>query len=397
MLTDLTIRSAEPVVTLWDKTLKGFGIRIGKERKTFIVLIASGRRQTIGHYPLMSLADARKEARRILAEKELGHIRPTRIAFDDAKQDFLTACAKKNRPRTVKDYTWLLQRLPFGRQSVGDITPREIIKRLKDLEEAPATMQHVFVAGRAFFRWCVRQHLIDRSPMDNLAVPSNGRPRDRVLSDYELQAVYTTARQGKGTFHRIVSLLILTGQRRGEIAKLRWDWINRAERTITIPAEASKNARRHVFPYGDEVQAVLDLTSHYEPYNGRHSLLFPASRQRSEHTTCFNSWSKAKATFDVELIHSIDRPQQREHELIQLPSAHPWTLHDLRRTYSSNMAAIGVPQIVVEKLLNHVSGGTQSPIAQTYNRYSYMAEMRDAVGKWERYLAELVTTVTAPS
>lgn len=77
--------------------MKGFGIRIGKERKTFMVLIASGRRQTIGHYPLMSLVDAREEARRILGEKELGKVRPTRMAFDDAKRDFLEHCAKKNR------------------------------------------------------------------------------------------------------------------------------------------------------------------------------------------------------------------------------------------------------------------------------------------------------------
>jgi hypothetical protein len=54
------------------------------------------------------------------------------------------------------------------------------------------------------------------------------------------------------------------------------------------------------------------------------------------------------------------------------------------------MAALGIPQIVVEKLLNHVSGGTQSPIAQVYNRYSYMQEMRAAVLKWEGYLANLL-------
>lgn len=139
MLTDLAIRSAEPVTTLWDGTLKGFGIRIGKEPKTFMVLIASGRRQVLGHYPLMSLADARREARRLLAEKELGKVRPTRMAFDDAKRDFLADCAKKNRPRTVRDYTWLLERLSFDRQSVGDMTPREIIRRLKELAPVPSS------------------------------------------------------------------------------------------------------------------------------------------------------------------------------------------------------------------------------------------------------------------
>lgn len=66
-----------------------------------------------------------------------------------------------------------------------------------------------------------------------------------------------------------------------------------------------------------------------------------------------------------------------------------WTLHDLRRTVSSGMAALGIQQIVVEKLLNHMSGGTQSPISLVYNRHSYMDEMREAILQWEAYLDNL--------
>lgn len=91
----------------------------------------------------------------------------------------------------------------------------------------------------------------------------------------------------------------------------------------------------------------------------------------SAKTAVFNGWGKPKAELDQEL-----------------GIAH-WTLHDLRRTFSSNMAALGVPQVVVEKLLNHVSGGTQSPIAQVYNRHAYMDEMREAILQWETYLNTL--------
>jgi hypothetical protein len=65
------------------------GIRVGKTKKTFVVLVASGRRKSIGHYPHMSLADARKIAKEMLAEKMLGKVRPKHVAFDDAKADFL--------------------------------------------------------------------------------------------------------------------------------------------------------------------------------------------------------------------------------------------------------------------------------------------------------------------
>ncbi|MEM0911385.1 MAG: Arm DNA-binding domain-containing protein, partial [Pseudomonadota bacterium] len=80
-LTDTMLRSAEPGKVLWDNALKGFGVRVGKTRKTFIVLIESGRRKSIGHYPDMTLAEARREAKRTLAEKTLGQVRPVHTAF----------------------------------------------------------------------------------------------------------------------------------------------------------------------------------------------------------------------------------------------------------------------------------------------------------------------------
>jgi hypothetical protein len=135
VLTEASIRAAKPG-TLWDGSLKGFGVRVGKNRKTFIVLVASGRRKAIGTWPLLSLASARVEAKRLLAEKTLGKVRPTHTAFDDAKADYLAYCTERVRagtmkPRTLKDYTRLLIHFPFGRQSVGDITARDIIQRLK--------------------------------------------------------------------------------------------------------------------------------------------------------------------------------------------------------------------------------------------------------------------------
>ena len=75
-LTDLAIRSAHKGATLWDAAIPGFGLRVGTASKTFIVLIDSGRRQKIGRYPLISLQDARSEAKRLLAEKDLGTCAP---------------------------------------------------------------------------------------------------------------------------------------------------------------------------------------------------------------------------------------------------------------------------------------------------------------------------------
>jgi hypothetical protein len=139
--TDLTIRTLKPPASgyayVWDSALHGFGIRLSANSgsKTFCVLIGKGRRQTIGRYgarpPDITLADAREAARRILAEKTLGKVRPTHTAFDDARDAFLKDCETRLRPITVRLYRrYLTSHFPYGRKSVGDIEPREIVRRL---------------------------------------------------------------------------------------------------------------------------------------------------------------------------------------------------------------------------------------------------------------------------
>jgi integrase len=313
----------------------------------------------------MSLKEARAEAKRILAEKVLGKVRPTHVAFDDAKEEYLAECAQKNRPATLSDYTKILRRhYPFGRASVADITPRQILSRLNALNDKPTRKRYAFAVGRAFFKWCVRQHIIDRSPMENLETPRTTPPRERVLSPEEIYKLTESLRTHETTF-KTITLLLLTGQRRGEIARLERDWIT--EDTITIPSSATKNKRTHTFPFGPWTASVLESVPEQKdcPY------LFPASRTMTQKTTVFNGWGKPKAALDVEC------------------GVSDWTLHDLRRTLSSGMAMLGVQQVVVEKLLNHVSGGTQSPIAQVYNRHAYLDEMREAVLQWENYLDTL--------
>jgi integrase len=369
VLTEASIRAAKSG-TLWDGSLRGFGVRVGKNRKTFIVLVASGRRKAIGTWPLLSLASARAEARRLLAEKTLGKIRPAHAAFDDAKTDYLAHCKERvkagtMKPRTLKDYTRLLKHFPFARQSVADITARDILQRLKPLP--PSERHHAFTAGRRFFRYAVQNHIIDRSPMESMAPPARGVSRERVLTEDELRAVYRTARAGMSHFHRITALLCLTGQRKNEIAHLEWDWLHGD--LVTLPPWLTKNKRTHTFPIGPEAQGVIKGI----PRLADNPYLFPAARERvrGKPATVFNGFSKTKAAFEKECGIS------------------GWQLHDLRRTVSTYMAELQIPQIHVEKLLNHISGGTQSPIAQVYNRYTYLDEMRAAVLKWDAYLASL--------
>jgi integrase len=363
------LRAAKPpergTTTLWDGAQKHFGVRISQGgAKSFIILMGSGRRQSIGRFPTISLASARTRAKELLAEQTLGKTRPRAVAFDDAVTDFLAACEKKNRTRTVRDYTRLLHRhFAFGRKNLAEITRHDISQKLEKIKGIPSEQNHAIVAAKIFFKWAVRNGYVDQSPCESFS-PIKRLPRERVLSDDELQAVFTTALEGSSTFAHIVALLVLTGQRRSEIAAIKWEWINEAERTITLPATLTKNKRTHTFPYGPMVAEILERIPHQGEY------LFPAARDqvKGKPATVFNGWGKPKAVFD------------------DLCNVSGWQLHDLRRTFASKLAALGISLPTIEKLLNHVSGSFGG-IVSVYQRHNWLPEMRNAIEVWEQWLA----------
>lgn len=360
-LTDLAIRSAAPGTTLWDTVVRGLGCRIGKTRRTFIILTGPGRRRSIGHHGLMTLAEARAEARRRLALKMLGHLEPTRTAYDDVVAEFLEDCARRLKPWTVYNYRRWLAHFPFGRKAIADITGREIAVRLKAIE-GDSEREHSYRALRTLFRYAEREHLIDRIPLTHVQKPPVGKSRERILTDDEIRALWA-ATEPSSTFHSIVRLLLLTGQRRGEVAALQWDWIDPVERAITIPASVTKNGRVHTFPYGDlvadHIEHILEMVGC--PY------LFPARGMQGP----YNGWSKSKAALD------------------KASGVTGWVLHDLRRSYASTMQRLGVRIEVTERLLNHASG-TQSGIVGVYQRYSFSEEMKDACKNYEHHIHSLV-------
>jgi len=352
----------------WDEKLRGFGVRVSdKGTRTFLILIGSGRRQTLGRYPLLTLADARTEAKRLLAEKTLGKIRPTHTAFDDAKADFLKECAQRTKPRTLRDYTRLLNRhYKFGRKSVAAIATQDIAKILKKLSHVPSERHHAYTAARAFFRFCVREHVIETNPIDRIEVLPPNSSREHVLEPVDLAKALKLALADSSPFTTILSLLILTGQRRSEIAALQWEWINRSEGTITLPPEITKNKREHTFPIGKFGLSIIDsIPRRNIPY------LFPAARMVSEDTTVFNGWGKPKAAFD---------------KIIKIPH---WRLHDLRRTLRTEWAKLRISKEIAERYINHISG-ENSGVNAIYDRYKYMPEMREAVELWEQHLQTLL-------
>jgi integrase len=382
-LTDISVRAlplpAKGQKTHWDDTLQNFGCRVSQGgTKSFVVQHGLDRRLvTIGRYPIVSLANARVEAKRVLAEMTLGKHRPRTVRWDEALKQYLAACKEKNRKRTVDSYSRLINRhFAFKRRQIAEIPSEDIERKLANIK-APAERNHALVAVKVFLGWCQKppRRYIAHNPCEGM-VPTKRKGRKRILTDAELAIVFHAALEGPDTFSHIVALLILTGQRRTEIASLRRSWRNTPERLITLPDHITKNGLEHTFPYGAFVEGVFTRLS-----NVGGELYFPPYRThvRGVPTTTYAGWSKDKKAFEKRC------------------GIWGWTLHDLRRTFATRIAELGVLPHVVERLLNHrlgaISNNTQSivtEVAQVYNLATFLPEMRKAIALWEQRLESLL-------
>lgn len=389
---DAWIRSLPPPAKAqelhWDARLPTFGLRVGKTAKTFIIKLNNDF-ITIGRFGVLGLAEARGEARRILAERTLGKVRPQSITYPQATKLFIQEKRERRRPSTVHSLERHLAQLDLKSQ-VADITHEDIERRIKRLTQGE--YNHRLAALKAFFNWCQKRRY--RADNPTIGFTPYSRPtRSRVLTDAELQSIWRACERRLAfddeacgrfqttmpeivklprTFAAIVQLLLLTGQRRGEIAALRADYISND--TCTLPSTLTKNKREHTFPIGSLTATLLSsaLPTSLTPSKSE-TLLFPA---RGSSSSPFNGWSKSKAALD------------------RLSGVSGWTLHDARRTFATRLAELAVSPHVIERLLNHVTG-TVSGVAAVYNRATYMAEMRAAIELWERYLQEKILCCTA--
>ena len=319
-----------------------FGIRVGANRKTWLVVKGEGRTKVrLGHYPAMTLQEARKRALVALGTPLQQRIA---ISFPAALDAFLKLPRWRSRSRVVlqsslRHFTW--------KRNLDKITHEDILAALEAIK-APSARAHAFKDIRTFFNWCVPRYLA-ASPCVGIKMPAQPS-RDRILTKEELKRVWNAC---EGKYGTIIKLLILTGQRKGEIAQMKREWIG--DKTITVPASVAKNKREHTFPIGKNTSTILDT---YEMGG------IP-----------FNDWQRQKRRLD------------------KASGVTDWVVHDLRRSFASLHAEIGTPIHIIEKLLNHVSGSL-SGVAGIYNRYNYQNEMRQAVQTYESHLTSLLSTET---
>jgi integrase len=210
------------------------------------------------------------------------------------------------------------------------------------------------------FGWLLRHRRVDADPMMGIHKPDPAARRDRVLSDAEVRKFWAATHCVPKPFGAVLRLLLLTGARLNEIARLRWEEVNGA--ALEIPGSRTKNHLPFVIPLSQDAQVDF-------PHRGNPpSFVFTTNCR-----TPISGWSKVKRRLDAEM-----------------GSVKPWRIHDLRRTVATGMASVGVQPHIIEACLNHVSGA-KAGVAGTYNRFQYDAEKREALTRWAAHIGGIVS------
>lgn len=336
---------------------------------------------TVGNYPDVTLTKARElaAAMRVAVSQgvDLAQAKQQRKA-EDAAPDTVKALCDEFYNRTVKDRIkrpdHIRSKLDndiirvLGTKKVKDVKPLDIDRMISGIVErgSPVMANRVLALVKDVMDYAIRRHFIEQNPASAFRTRDAGgseSSRDRALKDAEITKVIK-AFDGAGPVFRVyalaVRLLLVTAVRRAELIEAPWSEFDLEKGLWTIPASRQKTGHRDgakdfVVPLTSAVVGWLEELKRI----GNESLyVFPAKRRGTRETLGPNTVNWALG--------------QIEHGVA------PFTLHDLRRSARTQLAALGVQPHIAERYLNHALPG----INDTYDTYDYLNERRAAMELW---------------
>ena len=404
----------------FDDQLKGFGIRVmpdradGRARRVFLLQYrADGkvRRETIGDWGTeLSTTQARRRA-----EALRGQVRDRRDPVAERKaaaaarrlaeaETRLAEAADAFTLRKLVD-AWEARALSLRRdgyrkeatarvrQSLASLLNRpaskvsrvDAAKALTEIadERGPIAANRLMAYARACYGWAIKANLLEVNPFAGLAAPGREKARERVLTTRELQAIWRACDTLVPAHAGYVRFLMLTLQRRLEVAGATWAEISADGETWTIPAERAKNGRVHLVHLAAAARAVLELAQAEREKRiriaGRPGDPPPDLVFATPIGTKLSAFSVIKADLDAAIAEAEEKAAAAERrEPVEMPG---WVLHDFRRAGVTALADAGFPPHVCDRLLNHVSGAIRG-VAAVYQRAEFLAERRAALEAW---------------
>jgi len=407
---------------VFDDERRGLAVRVMKSAKkgsldwkSYVAqYTVSGRKRRVplGAASGISLDAARKATAAILGEVAQGkdpaaaRVEARRQAEREAAQELLTldellrqweALRLAERRESYAAEAVRAVRFAFPKQigkPAADLTRETIVRVLDKLTTAGkgAMAARTAAYGRACYAWAMKRGTLTANPFDHLPLEPVEK-RERVLTDDELQSIWR-ATEAHSSFNAIVRALILTGQRREEVAQMAWSEISQDHSAWTLPAERAKNGVAHIVPLSHQMQA--------------HLAAFEAKRKEAEAKAKEKEKEKEKAKARADAEDATEQDGSRTRGLVfpgrdgpfngfgkakaaldEACGVTDWRLHDLRRTLATGLQRLGVRLEVTEAVLNHVSG-SRAGIVGIYQRHDYAAEKRAALDDWGANVARIV-------
>jgi integrase len=371
---------------VFDDEQRGLGVRVtaggGKTYLAQYTCHGQKRRVPLGSCSALSLAKARDAVRSIMgdvakdvdpsAERKKAKAHEA-LTLSALLMDWQALHLASKRPSYAAEAVRAV-RNAFPRYldlPAAGLSRAAVVKMLDAMARKGSTAMAARTAayGKAAYGWARKRGTLASNPFASLPVAPTLK-RERVLTDDELAAIWR-ATDGPGPFNGIVRLLILTGQRRDEVAGMTWVELSGDFSTWVIPASRTKNGATHIVPLSAQAQDLLrEAPRSGAPAIGL-ELVFPGLRGT------FNGWGKAKAALDAK------------------SGVTNWRLHDLRRTMATGLQRLGVRLEVTEQVLNHVSG-SRAGIVGVYQRHDFASEKRAALDAWGEHVIAVVEGRVAP-
>ncbi len=359
------LKPAEHRYDRFDAVVRGLGIRVSKSGKKswFVMKRVDGRnrRITLGTYPQMTLSAARKRAIDTLEEIDEGRFessKPVSLLVRDAFAEWMDIDQSANTSAPEVRRAMEKHVLPYlGDRPLHQVRRRDLLTILDKMRNAGLTAQTNRVRAylRRMFSWCVARDLLDKSPANLVETGISEKSRDRVLTLEELRRIWNAADTLGYPFGPMYQLLLLTGQRRNEVAQARWPEFDIEQRIWQIPAERAKNDQPHLVHLSAAAHTLVSRL----PRLSDSPFLFTTTGRRP-----VSGFSKSKNRID------------------EFSGVTGWRVHDLRRSFATHMTErLGENPAVIDKVLNHSSGAVTG-IAAVYQKGQYLAQRKSAMDAW---------------
>lgn len=385
-LSDLQIKKTPPRSERFEMPdSKGLSIRImptGKKTWVFRYMIdGTARRLTLGSYPTISLSEARELHAKAMQEVERGidpgikqkeakAIRKAAPTVSDLLEEFADmelqhkTSGKERKRLVVKDV------LPeWGNRKAATITRRDTVLLIdKVRERAPITANRLQGVLVRMFNFAAERGILEHSPLTGMKKKPE-KARQRVLTNEEIKLLWAALDLDNKSvdIYRVsklaLKMILLTGQRPGEICGMAWDEIDGA--VWNIPEGRMKGKEAHSVPLTD---MALEVIEQARTYSGESRFVFTSSHKDDGPMTS----------------HALSKAILRHWQ--EIGFMEKFTPHDLRRTLRTRLAEIGIDDVVAERVLGHKLQG----IMAVYNLHKYDNEKRQALEQWEKKLRQIV-------